>query len=193
MTTIRALAFALVLTGCIDHAPLENQSDATRTLADATVTLLRYPQICDDQTPQFADGDLYSLAISGSAAVTPSMIAISFHPTLPVAQALPVDLDPFGVLSYSTDANGNMIDVVYGQEGTLPLSADNMFEWQQGADASAVDDQPISTASVSIDSMPGADNAIGTLTVRMVFADGGIFDTRANAAIDETFSGCPAG
>jgi hypothetical protein len=192
MTTIRALGFALVLTGCSDHGPVENQSDATRTLDGATVTLLRYPETCG-QTPVFADGDLYSLAVSGSAAVTPPMIEISFHPTLPVAQALPVDLDPFGVLSYSTDANGNMIDVVYGQLGTLPLSADNMFEWEQGADASAVDDQPITSASVSIDAMPGADNATGAVTVRMVFGDGGIFDARESAAIDETFSGCPAG
>ncbi|HEX4452334.1 MAG TPA: hypothetical protein VH143_15765 [Kofleriaceae bacterium] len=192
MTTIRALGFALALTGCIDHGPVENQADASRTLEGATVTLLRYPEVCG-QTPVFDDGDLYSLAVSGSAAVTPPLIEVSFHPTLPVAQALPVDLDPFGVLSYSTDANGNMIDVVYGQQGTLPLSTDNMFEWEQGADASAVDDQPISTATVTIDAMPGADAATGTLTVRMVFGDGGIFDARVSAPIDETFSGCPAG
>ncbi len=192
MITIRALGFALALTGCSDHGPVENQADATRTLNGATVTLLRYPGVCG-QPPQFGDGDLYALTVSGSAAMTPPMIEISFHPTLPVAQALPVDLDPFGVLSYSTDANGNMIDVVFGQQGTLPLSADNTFEWEQGADASAVDDQPISSATVSIDAMPGADNATGVLTVRMVFSDGGIFDARASAAIDETFSGCPAG
>jgi hypothetical protein len=190
---MRNLAFAFALTGCTATGPVDNQSDATRTLADATVMLLRYPGTCNSATPQFGDADLYAMSVSGSAAVTPTTIEISFHPTLPVAQALPVSLDAFGVLSYSTDANGNMIDVVYGQQGTLPLSTDNTFEWEQGADASAVDDQAITTATVTIDEMPGADDATGALTVRMVFADGGLFDARVSAPIDETFSGCPAG
>ncbi|HEY1549860.1 MAG TPA: hypothetical protein VGG28_18655 [Kofleriaceae bacterium] len=145
--------------------------------------------------PPFDDADLYSLTVSGpsSAIVAPAIVQISFHPTLPVGSALPVDLQPFGVLSYATDANGNMIDVMYGQQGALPLSADNMFEWEQGSNPNTVDDQPITSATVEFDAMPGADNASATLTIRMVFADGGIFDTQVSAPIDESFVGCPVG
>jgi hypothetical protein len=190
---MRSLAFVLVLTGCTADGPVDNQSDATRTIDGATVTLERYPAQCGVQMPPFDDGDLYSLVVSGSssATVAPPVIEVSFHPTLPVGQALTVALDPFGVLSYATDANGNMIDIVYGQQGTLPLSTDNWFEWDQGSDATAVDSQPIANATVMFDAMPGADNASATLTIRMVFADGGIYDAQVSAPVDET--SCPAG
>ena len=192
---MKALAFVLVLIGCTANGPVDNQSDATRTLDGATVTLQRYPAQCGVQMPPFDAADLYSLVVSGpsSATVAPPIIEVTFHPTLPVAQALTVDLDAFGVLSYATDANGNMIDIVYGQQGTLPLSTDNMFEWEQGTNANAVDSQPITSATVTFDAMPGADNSSATLTIRMVFADGGIYDAQASAPIDESFSGCPVG
>ena len=192
---MKSLAFVLVLAGCTATGPVDDQSDATRTIDGATVTLERYPAQCGVQMPPFDNADLYSIVVSGSssATVAPPVIEVSFHPTLPVGQALTVALDPFGVLSSATDANGNMIDIVYGQQGTLPLSADNWFEWDQGSVASAVDSQPLTSATVTFDAMPGADDASATLTIRMVFADGGIYDAQVSALIDPSFDGCPVG
>jgi hypothetical protein len=187
------LLLALTVAACTHGTGLENQPDATRTFSPATITLQRYATECGVQDPAFEDSDLYSMTLLGSAAGDqhPTMLQVTFHRTLPLNQALAVDLLPFGVVSSTIDSNGTETDF-FGQDGTLPLT-DNSFTWSQGTNAAEVDDQPISEATVTFEGMPAGEGDAGALTIRMVFSDGGIYDTQVSAALFTGLEGCPAG
>ncbi len=101
-------------------------------------------------------------------------------------------LGAFGVQGYSIDSQGNRTNIVYGQDGALPMT-DNSFGWSQGTDSTELDAQPLSDASVWIDQLPHADGDIGTLTVRMTFMDGGVYDAEFSVALFTGLSGCRAG
>lgn len=187
------LLLALSTAACTHGTGLENQPDSTLTFSPASITLQRYATVCGVENPPFEDTDLYSMTLLGAATGNehPTMLQVSFHRTLPLSQALPVDLLPFGVVSATISSDGTEIDF-YGQDGSLPLT-DNSFTWSQGSNPAEVDGNPISDASVTFDAMPAADGDDGTLTIRMEFNDGGIYDSQVSAALVTGLEGCPAG
>ncbi len=189
------LAILVVLAACTEHKPIDNLPDSTLPFSPTTVTLQRFATQCGVPHPIFQDSDLYNLTVLGKAVPQGehrTMIAVEFHRTLPLASELPVMLGAFGEVAYSIDPQGNKTNIVYGQGGTLPMS-DNSFEWSQGTDASELDAQPLSVVSVRIDQLPLADGDLGTLTVRMQFTDGSVYDAEISAALFTGLSGCPAG
>ena len=186
------LALAAVLLAACTSSQTEDLPDSTIHFHPAA-SLIREPAQCGVSDPMFEDADLYDLQLVGDMTQAhPTVISVAFHRTLPQDQPLPVDLQPFGLISYSTDANGNMTDEIYGQVGTLPFQ-DNSFEWSQSSDVHEVDATALTGASFVIDAMPAADGDAGTFTLRMEFEDGGVFDTRLVEPMSTAAVGCPAG
>jgi hypothetical protein len=192
------LAIAIVfLAACVSPGPgAQSLPDATRSFKPASIELLRYPAMCGVQDPPFDDADLYTLRLVGSSTATtrPTEIDVSFHRTLSAGQDLPIALQMFGIVSSAVDPQGNTIDVFYGQLGNLPGVDNNTFEWKQGTDASEVDDQPLTAASFQIHHMPSNEGDTGSFTIRIVFADGGVYDATITAPLlAQAFHGCPVG
>ncbi|HUJ60488.1 MAG TPA: hypothetical protein VLX92_18430 [Kofleriaceae bacterium] len=186
--------FALVpslLAACTGGGLIENRPDSTLPFHPTEVTLERFAAQCGVAHPIFQDADLYDVSLLGVVEDPRTMIDVSFHPTLPYDQALPVDLQAFGVISTSVGPGSNMTEI-FGQTGALPLD-DNSFEWSQGADPGELDASALSSVTFTIGAMPYADGADGEFTVRLEFADGGVYDVTVRPALDTGLSGCPAG
>lgn len=187
-----ALAALLATCAACTSSQGEDLPDSTIHFHPAA-SLIREPAQCGVTNPMFQDADLYDLQLVGDMSQAhPTVISVTFHRTLPETEPLPVDLEPFGLISYSTDQNGNMTDEIYGQVGTLPFQ-DNSFEWSQSSDVHEVDATALTDTSFSIDAMPAADGDAGTFTLRMDFQDGGIYDTRLVEPLTTAQVGCPAG
>ena len=163
----------LVLAACTSPKMIDTLPDDTLAFTPAKVTFNRQPINCGPTTAPFSADDTMSLQLSGAADSQglATTISVVFHSTLPVGQALPVNL-------------GELMSVgpSLGQSGTLPL-ANNEFTWIQGPDPNEVDAQALTDVSIRIDQMPAAEGELGVLTIRMAFADGGIYDVEIGSAI----------
>jgi hypothetical protein len=202
---MKRLAISVVLAACVARhqgppvKPMVEQLDGnTLSFTPTELDLERFATQCGVADPSFQDSDLYDFSILGRTIVFGqyrTMITIDFHRTIALASDHPVNLDAFGVIGYKVDTQGNKSDPEYGQGGLIPDTGygDSSFEWFQGTDATELDSQALSNVTVRFDALPNFDGDAGVLTLRMVFADGGVYHVRLQAPLVTASSGCPAG
>jgi len=163
---------ALVILAACSTSPqaVELLSDTNRPFAPAQVTLSRSPPApaCDPSVPYGTD-DLFTLDIVGVPDTrAQTLIAVMFHPGLPIGESLPVNIAPM-TSSFGTPR----------QDGRLPLVA-NYFFWLQGENPDDIDSQALDDVEVRIDDLPDKEGETGAITVRMEFIDGGIYDVQVH-------------
>ena len=165
--------------------------DNTLTFTPSEYTFQLFESVCTSG-PFAGSSSTHSLDLVGDLSDTPrSLIAFAWDSALPEGEALPVSLQPFGVVAMSTDANGNVTDT-YGQGGTLPGSG-NTFSWSQGSNPNELDASALNSVAFTIDQMPNGNGDDGVFVIRMLFQNGGLYDVRVAAPLMTSVSGCPAG
>lgn len=184
---MKRLVAVAVLAACTDPKTIELLPDSTRAFSPANVSLARSPEQCGNDSAPFSSGDAFSLVLVGapsSGTGLATAITVTFHPTLPVGQSLPVDLGELGVIGSSPGGAS-----IFGQSGALPL-ANNAFSWVQGPDPSEIDATPLATVSIRIDKLPEAEGDLGILTIRMAYTDGGVYDVQVGTRATTPLAGC---
>jgi hypothetical protein len=170
------------------------QPGTTRPFVPASIDFERYSNTCGVHNPPFDDTDLYGLDLTGDATVLPlTAIDLTFHPTFARDQNVDVALQPYGILGYSTDANGNMTDVQYGQSGTLAPNTDNTLVWYQGSPANEFDTTSLVDAVVRFVAFPESEGDEGIVDIDLDFQDGGALHLEVVEPVTTSFSGCGAG
>lgn len=168
-------ALAGCTTGVKDH-PLgaTHAADSTLRFAVANIVFDRGPAVCGVADPPFTDGDSFLLDLLGTGTM-PTGIGIICSRRVPVGGDLAVQLMPFGILAYNTDANGNMTNVRYGQNGSF--APDNgIFIWGQGANPDEVDSTPLTGVDLEFAAFPQRDGDDVDVRIKMRFQDGGLLD-----------------
>jgi hypothetical protein len=189
------LAFASVaLAACTTSSIGSNpQPDDTLAFSPTVITFERFAATCGIMNPPFVAGDLFALTLLGVDAPGPRTgITVSFQRDIPRDEPIAIDLQPFGVVASSTDANGHVMNFL-GQNGTISAGSDGSFGFSQGIDPNELDPSAIQSATIEVHAVPQAEGAYGSIRIDLTFTDGKVFDTLVEEPIHTGFSGCPAG
>ena len=139
----------------------------------ATVSLNR-SGTCGVVQPEFKDTDPFELTIDGAAqpasagstCTAPTEISLNFHRTVPLNQDLDVVLETF---------NPSLACAIQGGSVAQP-NQDVSFSWELGENANEVDAQPLTSVTLHFSQFPHQDGDPLVLAVKMLFADGKVFE-----------------